>query len=42
VKVQMPRVAGLRATTVWIETVGSKNLTGVQLVRVAKGLTPVG
>lgn len=42
VKVQMPGVAGLRATTVWIETFGSKNLTGAQLVRVAKGLTPVG
>jgi hypothetical protein len=42
VKVQMPGTAGLRATTVWIETFGSKNLSGAQLVRIAKGLTPVG
>jgi hypothetical protein len=43
VKVQMPGVAGLRPTTVWIETFGAKNnLSGAQLVRVAKGLIPVG
>jgi hypothetical protein len=43
VRVQMPGVAGLRPTTVWIETFGAKNnLSGAQLVRVAKGLIPVG
>ncbi len=42
VQVQMPGVGGLRPTTLWIETFGTKNLTGAQLVRIAKGLTPVG
>ena len=42
VKVQMPGVAGLRPTTVWIETFGAHSLSGAQLVRVAKGLIPVG
>jgi hypothetical protein len=42
VKVQMPGVAGLRLTTVWIETFSAHNLSSAQLVRVAKGLIPVG
>ncbi len=42
IQVQMPGVGGLRSTTVWIETFGTKNLSGAQLVRIAKGLTPVG
>jgi hypothetical protein len=41
--VQMPSVAGLRPTIVQIETFGAKNnLSGAQLVRIAKGLIPVG
>ena len=34
--------ASLRATNVWVETFGTKNLSAQQLVQVAKGLKPVG
>ena len=42
VQVHLPAAAGLRPTAVWIETFGAKNLSGAQLIRIAKGLTPVG
>lgn len=41
-QVTLPAAAGLRPTTVWIETVGPKNVSAQQLVRIARGLEPVG
>ena len=42
-KVVLPAGAsGLRSTTVWIETFGKKNVSAQQLVKIAKGLAPVG
>lgn len=38
--VQLPAAAGLRPTTVWIETVSSKPVSANTLVRIAKGLRP--
>jgi hypothetical protein len=40
--VTLPAATGLRPTTVWIETFGAQNLTAHQLVRIARGLAPVG
>ncbi len=40
--VVLPAGNGLRPTTVWIQTFGRKNLSAEQLVRVARGLAPVG
>lgn len=41
-EVTLPGVNGLRSTRIWIETYGSNNLSAKQLVRIAKGLQPVG
>jgi hypothetical protein len=38
--VVLPAKAGLRPTTVWIETFGRANLSAAELVKIAKGLVP--
>lgn len=40
-EVLLPGVGNLANTRVWIETTGTKPITGQQLVQIAKGLTPV-
>jgi hypothetical protein len=40
--VTLPGANGLRPTQVWIETIGAKHLSAQQLVRIARGLEPVG
>lgn len=41
-EVTLPGVSGLRATRIWIETYGGKNLSAHQLVKIARSLAPVG
>ncbi len=38
--VQLPAAQGLRSTTVWIETAGSRPLSANTLIRIARGLRP--
>lgn len=40
--VTLPAQPGRRATTIWVETHSATNLTASQLIRVARGLQPVG
>jgi hypothetical protein len=40
--VTLPAAAGLRSTTVWIETFGTVNVTARQLIRIARSLAPAG
>ncbi len=37
----LPAAAGLRTTTLWIETFSARNLSARQLVRIARSLQPV-
>ena len=41
-QVALPAAQGLRPTTVWIETFGTRNLSAAQLVRIARSMAPVG
>jgi hypothetical protein len=41
-KVTLPAGPNLRPTEVWIETYGARNISAQQLVRIARGLQPVG
>jgi|JI8StandDraft_1071087.scaffolds.fasta_scaffold12079_5 hypothetical protein len=41
-EVVLPAASGLRSTTVWIETYGTKNITARKLIRIARSMTPVG
>lgn len=41
-EVTLPAASGLRATRIFIETYGGKNISAQQLVQIAKGLKPAG